>query len=350
MKNSPNNIGHNHISPFKVGIAGATGYTGLELCRLLLRHPQVRIEKLFGNRSAGQHFGDIYPHLSQLADFPLLTLNPEEATDLDVLFLALPHGQTHEIMHSLRGLKCKIVDLSADFRLPKAELFNQWYTTQHKNPEFLKEAVYGMPELFREKIRQAWLCANPGCYPTSVILGLYPMAANGLIHSPVIIDAKSGVSGAGKSLKETSLFCEAANSISAYGTGKHRHTPEMETYLGTPVLFSPHLVPMNRGILATMYVENRQKLKQEDIAAVYNSHYKEEPFIKLLPDLARPSTQLVSGSNNCVISFKVFSHSIVIFSMIDNLLKGAAGQAIQNMNLMLGLPETTALESPALYL
>lgn len=327
---------------YKVGIVGATGYTGLELCRLLLSHPEVCISHVFSKQHAGKKLIELAPHLHALQELVLLEFNPEKIPDLDVLFLALPHGQSHAFLEKASKQVRYIIDLSADFRLSDAALFEKYYGIEHENKPLLKEVVFGIPELYRHKIAQSQLCANPGCYPTCSILGLYPLVEAGYVKNTVVIDAKSGVSGAGKTLKETSLFCEAQNSVSAYGTQNHRHLPEIESTLGISALFSPHLMPMSRGMLASIYVDT--SLRDSEIFELYHSYYKNEPFVKLFKTPVT-QTKYVAGSNHCFISFKACPEigKVVIFSAIDNLVKGASGQAVQNMNVLLGLTETLGL-------
>ncbi len=324
----------------RVGIVGATGYTGLELCKLCYLHPEVAITHVFSKQHVGK---TVYPFLRDIP--PYEAFDPASPPlDVDVLFLALPHGQSHAFLAGLAQNPFKIIDLSADFRLTDPALFEKYYGVRHEGAHLLSEVPLGFTELFRKKIAKSQVCANPGCYSTGSVFGLHPLA--NYIKSPVVVDAKSGVSGAGKALKESSLFCEANEGLSAYGTGAHRHTPEIEQATGVSVLFSPHLVPMNRGILATIYIDNTENLSHENLVDIYQAAYGNEPFIQVMPDLATPSTKYVSGSNNCLISFKVIEKQkkIVIFAAIDNLLKGASGQAVQNMNCMFGLDETMGLK------
>lgn len=329
----------------KVGIVGASGYTGIELIRILAQHPEVEITYLAAQRHAGQNLGQIYPHLTAFDHIILQTFNPDTLPEIDVLFLALPHGASHGVMRRLAQHPCRIIDLSADFRISSPETYTQWYNLTHDCPELIPEFVPGFPELYRNQIKSAKWVANPGCYATSMILGLYPLAKAGLITSPVISDAKSGVSGAGRAAKESSLYCEVSEGFSAYGTFVHRHTAEVEQHLGIRVGFSPHLVPMSRGILCTMYVNVDSAIDLESIHTLYSRSYENEPFIRLMPEQSNPGTQFVRGSNVCAITVKKPDPELplVVFSALDNLIKGASGQAVQNMNIMLGFDEITAL-------
>ncbi len=335
----------------RIGIAGATGYAGIELVRLLSKHPHVKLEKLYSRQYAGKKISQVYPHLD--VSTVLEGFDPAAVTGLDVLFLALPHAQSHAWMPALITGSAKIIDLSADFRLSDPEAFKKYYGVEHQAPQLLPKATLGFSEVYREDIAKAQLCANPGCYSTSVVLGLHPLAKNGFLNDcSVIVDAKSGVSGAGRHLKESSLYCEATSNLSAYGLASHRHVPEMERALSSTFIFSPHLVPMSRGILSSIYIDNQKNLTQDHLNAFYHEAYANEPFIKLAPDLDMPSTKYVTGSNRCMITAKVLKEhgKIVVFSAIDNLIKGASGQAIQNMNIMCGFPETTGLTDSPFYL
>jgi N-acetyl-gamma-glutamyl-phosphate reductase len=337
-------------SPIRIGIVGASGYTGLELCRLLARHPEARITHLFSRQLAGKSVRVCFPHLEGLHALEYSVFEAEQLPDVEVLFLALPHGESHTLLPKLMGKGIKIIDLSADFRLSDPQEFKRYYGLDHGAPDLIKSVSYGIPELYRETIRQREVCANPGCYPTSVILGLYPFAKAGLLESPVIIDAKSGVSGAGKGLKESSLFCEVEENFSPYSTFNHRHVPEMQEHLGISVLFSPHLVPMNRGMLSTMYLPLRG-LSAKAIEALYADCYANEPFVTYLGETP-VHTKQVAGSNYCHIGIKRCEEidGLVVFSVIDNLGKGASGQAIQNMNIMCGFDETAGINQLPSYL
>lgn len=343
------------VKVLRVGILGASGYTGFELIRLLKKHPYVEITVLTAERHAGKPPEDVF-HSLKGVDLP--QLSPIDAEGLgemaDLFFVALPHGVSMKAIKSLWDGRRKFIDLSADFRLKDPELYRKWYG-EHLSPELLLEAVYGLPERYREEIKGARLVANPGCYPTAVLIGLMPLVERGLIAPQVIVDAKSGVSGAGRALEEGLMFCEVAESIRAYGVLVHRHKPEMEQELSRmsgkafQVEFVPHLVPMNRGILATMYCRLEKNLSEKELYELYLERFKNEPFVKVFPPGRFPSTSAVRGTNFCSIGLRVQGETLVVISAIDNLTKGASGQAIQNMNLMAGFPETTALEELALY-
>lgn len=338
----------------KVGIIGATGYAGAELVRLLLQREDVEIV-WYGSRSfVGENFASIYRNVSHLVNEPCSDDDMTKLADMaDVIFTATPQGfcasqVTEEILS-----KVKIIDLSADFRIKDVDIYEQWYKIKHPTPQFLGEAVYGLPEINREKIKNARLIANPGCYPTCSFLTLYPMVKEGLIDTKtIIIDAKSGTSGAGRSAKIPSLYCEVNESMKPYGVASHRHTPEIEEQLsyaaGEPVTisFTPHLVPMNRGILVTAYASMKKTLTAEEVKAVYDKYYKDEYFVRVMEIGMVPQTRWVEGSNFADIAFQIDprTNRIVMMGSIDNMVKGAAGQAMQNMNLMFGLPENTGLK------
>eukprot|EP01040_Poterioochromonas_malhamensis_P005333 gene5333-5719_t len=348
-------------NPYKIAILGASGYTGAELTRLLLNHPFVSIDVLTADRNAGNDFCEIFP---QFFGFKLPKLRKwQEARDsinsCDVVFCCLPHGTTQEIISDLsQNQNLKIIDLSADFRLSDPEVYAKWYGKPHAAPLLQKEAVYGLPEVNRLKIKLARLVANPGCYPTAAQLALVPLLRAGLIlDEDIIIDAKSGTTGAGRAPKEASLFCEVTDGIHAYSVASHRHSPEIEENLRIAsgknliINFTPHLMPMSRGILETIYVKIAQGFSLDDLKAALVKNYSEEPFVRILEKDALPQTRHVRGSNFCYIN--VFADRLpgraIIISAIDNLVKGASGQAIQNMNLLLGLPETTALNNAPLF-
>ncbi|CAH2032172.1 N-acetyl-gamma-glutamyl-phosphate reductase [Trichlorobacter ammonificans] len=343
----------------RIAVAGASGYTGLELIRLLDRHPEVTITCVTSEQSAGKPVSDLFPSLRERCDLLLEPLDPATvAAKADLVFTALPHQSAMVVVPAFLAAGKPVVDLSADYRLHDAAVYGQWYEP-HKNPELLPEAVYGLPELRREAIRSARLVANPGCYPTSIILGLKPLLAAGLIDpASIIADSASGVSGAGRSAKVDSLYCEVNEGYKAYGVGGvHRHTPEIEQELSllagreVVITFTPHLVPMDRGILSTIYATPLQKVTTEELATLYAETYRDEPFVRPLPAGRFPSTAFVRGSNFCDIGVTVDSRSnrIIVISAIDNLVKGASGQAVQNMNLLCGYPETLGLEGLALY-
>ncbi len=340
-----------------IGILGASGYTGAELLRLLLAHPNVTIAALTANRNAGQPAGALLPHLIGL---PLPDLCRNEDVDfgrVDFVFCALPHGTTQDVIAALPA-KVRVVDLSADFRFADTRQYEACYEQAHRAPELQQEAVYGLTELARDKVRGARLVANPGCYPTAAQLPLIPLLRAGVIEADdIIIDAKSGVSGAGREMKLGNLYSEAAEGLQAYGVAKHRHAPEIEQGLseaaGKPVVanFTPHLVPMNRGIFASIYVRLAKGKTVADVQRVWRETYRDEPFIQVLADGHLPGTRQVRGTNNCqiaVVADRVPGRAIIL-SAIDNLVKGAAGQAVQNMNAMFGWPETCALGQTAMF-
>ena len=342
-----------------VGIIGASGYTGGELMRLLSRHPDLRVTWATSRQYAGREAAEAFPHLR---DFISLTLSEPRIDripgDLEALFVALPHTEAAAIVPSLLEMGCKVVDLSADFRLDDPAVYARWYGRDHEAPGHLGEAVYGLTEWNREGIRKARLVANPGCYPTAALLALLPLLKAGLVGSDgVIIDAKSGVSGAGRSLKRQTLFCEVDEGLSAYNVGRHRHLPEMTQELAKvsggvlPLTFSPHLVPLSRGMLETLYLRLRDGASFEDAEAAYRKAYDGEPFVKVSPRGSLPGIRDAVGTNLCRLGFTDDPEGgrLVIVSVIDNLVKGAAGQAVQNLNLMCGLSETSGLEAPGLF-
>lgn len=344
-------------SSTRVAILGASGYTGAELVRLLAGHRHVRIAALTAERKAGQPMAAVFPHLGGLLLPDMVGLDKVDYGEIDFVFCALPHGTTQEVIAGLPR-HVRIVDLSADFRLADPETYRQWYGQEHKAPGLQEQAVYGLTELARDEVRDARLVANPGCYPTSAQLPLVPLLAAGLIEAEdIIIDAKSGVSGAGRAAKEGSLFCEVAEGIHAYGIASHRHAPEIEQGLsaaaGRPVMvnFTPHLMPMSRGILATTYVRLAGGAALGDLRAALEKFYAGEPFVRVLPEGVAPHTRHVRGSNFCLIG--LFADRLpgraIICSVIDNLVKGASGQAVQNMNVMLGLPEGAGLDQQPLF-
>jgi len=341
----------------RAGILGASGYTGADLVRLLALHPDVRIELLTANQHAGKPMATVFPHLGHL-DLPtLVTIEQADWSGLDLVFCALPHATTQQIVKELpRHLK--VVDLSADFRLRDPETYAVWYGHQHYAPELQPEAVYGLPEAYRSRIAEARLVACPGCYPTAVLIALLPLVRDGLIDpEDIVIDAKSGVSGAGRGLKENLLFCEAGEGTAPYSVGKHRHAPEIEQEVGLAagrqvlVNFTPHLVPMSRGELVTCHLRLAEGATAADLAESHRRAYVDEPFVRLLSPGSLPSTQMVRGSNFAalaVVPDRIPGRAIVI-GAIDNLVKGSSGQAIQNMNLMFGLPEERALLQAPLF-
>lgn len=338
----------------KAGIIGATGYAGGELVRILTGHKDVEI-KWYGSRSyIDNKYYEVYQNMFQIVDDVCMDDNMEElAKEVDVIFTATPQGYCASLINEEILSKVKIIDLSADFRIKDVSTYEKWYGIEHKSPQFIEEAVYGLCEVNREAVKQARLVANPGCYPTCSTLSVYPLAKEGLIDmNTVIIDAKSGTSGAGRGAKVDNLYCEVNENIKAYGVANHRHTPEIEEQLGyasgEQVLlnFTPHLVPMNRGILITAYATLKKKVTYEEVKAVYDKYYAEEKFVRVLDKNVCPQTKWVEGSNYVDVNFKIDERTnrIIMMGAMDNLVKGAAGQAVQNMNLMFGLPETEGLE------
>ena len=342
----------------KIGIAGASGYTGLELIRLLTGHPDVELAFLTSETFQGQNIADVFPSLNRVIDLTLRPLDDRITKDCSVLFLALPHLAVMDKLPIYLQSNCKIIDLSADFRLKDPKAYSDWYSVTHTHPELLEQAVYGLPELYREAIQTARFIANPGCYPTSVILALAPLLKTGWVDlDSIISDSKSGVSGAGRKPSLTTHYTEVNEWISPYGLGSHRHTPEMEQELsvlaGKPVrvTFSPHLIPMTRGMLSTVYINLNKPISDEKLVEHYRNFYKDEHFVRVLNPGKFASSNHVLSSNFCDIGLKVDSRNqrIIITSALDNLIKGASGQAVQNMNIMLGLNENTGIMSPAIY-
>jgi len=340
-----------------IAILGASGYTGAELIRLLLNHPYIEISALTGDSKAGKDIQEVYPHL-RFKNLPrLVTIEQVDFSGIDLVFCCLPHGTTQPVIANLPK-HLRIVDLSADFRLHNVETYAKWYGQSHQAADLQKDAVYGLTEHARSKVKNARLVANPGCYPTGSSLSLMPLLASGLISDEnIIIDAKSGVTGAGRSSKQDNLFTEINDGMKAYGIAAHRHAPEIEQNLSSAcnkeitVTFTPHLIPMNRGILSTIYVQLALGKTADDLHAKLNETYGNEPFVHVLPKGIMPSTHEVRGTNDCVIN--VFADRVqgraIIVAAIDNLVKGASGQAVQNMNVMFGFPEKTGLELTAIF-
>lgn len=347
----------------KAGIIGATGYAGGELVRLLTAHPDVEIV-WYGSRSyIDKKYYEVYKNMFQIVDAVCLDDNMEElAKQADVIFTATPQGFCASLINEEILSNAKIVDLSADFRIKDVATYEKWYGIEHKASQYIEEAVYGLCEINREAVKNARLVANPGCYPTCSTLSIYPLLKEGLIDpSTVIIDAKSGTSGAGRGAKVDNLYCEVNENIKAYGVANHRHTPEIEEQLslaaGEEMLinFTPHLVPMNRGILITAYASLKSTLQPdgtrafpsyEEVRAAYDKYYDKEKFVRVLDKNVCPETKWVEGSNYVDVNFKIDERTgrVIMMGAMDNLVKGAAGQAVQNMNLMFGLPETKGLE------
>ncbi|MCI6791221.1 MAG: N-acetyl-gamma-glutamyl-phosphate reductase [Lachnobacterium sp.] len=349
----------------KVGIIGATGYAGAELVRILMNHKEAEI-KWFGSRSyIDQNYADVYQNFFEIVDAKCLDDNMEElASQVDVIFTATPQGFLAGVLNEEILSKVKIVDLSADFRIKDVATYEKWYKIEHKSPQFIEEAVYGLCEINRDKVTtKTRLVANPGCYTTCSILTAYPLVKEGIIDpDTLIIDAKSGTSGAGRGAKTPNLFCEVNESMKAYGVTTHRHTPEIEEQLGYAagkeivVNFTPHLVPMNRGILATEYASLNKKAdgtypSYEEIKAVYDKYYAKERFVRVLKRGVCPETKWVEGSNYVDVNFVIDerTHRVVMMGALDNLVKGAAGQAVQNMNLLFGLDEAEGLKMVPMF-
>jgi N-acetyl-gamma-glutamyl-phosphate reductase len=345
-----------------IGILGASGYTGAELVRLLLRHPRAEISLLTADRRAGMEMRDVFPHF---APYPLPKLVSLEGFDwkaagLELVFCALPHGTTQTVIKKLLAdaPQTKVVDLSADFRLADTDAYARWYGQAHQAPELQGEAVYGLSEHYRREVKKARLVANPGCYTTTAELPLIPLLkAKAIETDEIVVDAKSGMTGAGRAAKEAMLFSEVSEGFNAYGVGKHRHMAELDQEFSKAagrevvVSFTPHLVPMNRGILSTIYVRGRRGRSARDLHAILSETYDKEPFVHVLPFGETPHTRHVRGSNMTmigVVADRIEGRAIIV-SALDNLVKGASGQAVQNMNLMLGFPETTGIEQVALF-
>ena len=338
----------------KAGIIGATGYAGAEIVRLLMGHPEVEIKWLGSRSYIDQRYADIYRNMFQIVEDICKDDNLDKlAEEVDVIFTATPQGFCASVINEEILSKVKVIDLSADFRIKDVATYEKWYGIEHKSPEYIEEAVYGLCEINREDIKKARLVANPGCYTTCSILSLYPLVKEGLIDpSTIIIDAKSGTSGAGRGAKVDNLFCEVNENMKAYGVATHRHTPEIEEQLGYAagqeivLNFTPHLVPMNRGILVTTYANLKEKVSYETVKAAYDKYYEKEKFVRVLEKDVCPQTKWVEGSNYVDVNFKIDERTgrVIVMGALDNLVKGAAGQAVQNMNLVFGLDESTGLD------
>ncbi len=337
----------------KAGIIGSTGYAGVELVRLLTQHPEAEI-KWYGSRSyIDKKYYEVFANLFQIVDDKCLDDNMEELAEaVDVIFTATPQGLCASLVSEEILKKVKLIDLSADFRIQDAAVYEQWYGIKHPCPQYIPEAVYGLCEINRERVKGARIVANPGCYPTCTTLSIYPLLKEGLIEgNTIIVDAKSGTSGAGRGAKVNNLYCEVNENIKAYGVATHRHTPEIEEQLGYAageeirINFTPHLVPMNRGILITAYASLKKPVTYEEVKAVYDRYYADEVFVRVLDRDVCPETRWVEGSNYVDVNFKIDERTnrIIMMGSMDNLVKGAAGQAVQNMNLLFGLDETTGL-------
>ncbi len=342
----------------KVAILGGSGYTGAELARILLAHPHVELTAVTSERLAGTLLSDTFLNFRN-TDLKFEPLDLKVLTKkADLFFLCLPHKASQETVARLHTAGKKVIDLSADYRLKNAGVYEKWYQTPHDYKHLLKKAVYGLPELYREKIKNASIIANPGCYPTSAILGLTPIISQDFIDKDsVIIDSKSGTSGAGRTPAQPFMFCEVNDSVKAYGITVHRHTPEIEQELSSVagkklnVVFTPHLIPMDRGILSTIYIRLTKNISLPNVQKIYRDFYKDEPFVRVLKNGVYPITKAVKGSNYCDISIFLDKRSakgktLIIVSTIDNLIKGSSGAAVQNMNIMYDFNETSGLTSP----
>ncbi len=336
--------------PHKVAIVGATGFTGSELARLLVQHPAVEINMITSETHEGKPFSDLHPQFFGILDIHLVKAEEVDKANPDIIFLALPHGVSMNYVSRWKHLDAKIIDLSGDFRLSSPEVYKDWYQKDHSYPDGFHQAVYGLPEIFADQIKKATLVANPGCYPTASILALAPLFSQKLIaHGSVIIDAKSGLTGAGIKASDGSHFSNVNENFKVYGIGRHRHTIEIEEQFSAlsenqvSLQFTPHLLPVDRGILATAYAQLTEEMDQEKLDKIYEEFYGDKPFVRLRK--SPPGIKEVRGSHYCDI-FPVWDERtkrVIVISVIDNLLKGAASQAVHNMNLMLGLPEATGL-------
>jgi N-acetyl-gamma-glutamyl-phosphate reductase len=340
----------------KVGVVGATGYTGVELLRLLGGHPQVELKLVTSRGESGKSVADFFPSLRGVTDIEFSTPDVDRLRECELILFATPNGVAMHSAVELLDAGCRIIDLSADFRLKDAEEWSRWYGQEHACPELLEQAIYGLPELNRDVIKSAQLIANPGCYPTAIQLGFLPLLEENLIlNDSLIADAKSGVSGAGRKEAMDSLYCETADSFKAYSVDGHRHLPEIKQSLssvgepGLKLVFVPHLTPLIRGIHATLYATLKDT--SINLQTIFEDRYKDEPFVDVMPAGSHPNTSSVRGSNYCRLACHrpQGGNTVVVLAVEDNLVKGAAGQAIQNMNLMFGLPETTGLMASAIY-
>jgi N-acetyl-gamma-glutamyl-phosphate reductase len=334
----------------KIGIIGATGYTGSELVRILTNHPDVEITMITSESRAGELFSDVHPFLQGIADQKLVAINQIEEYELDLVFLALPHGISMDFVKRFKDRSFKIIDLSGDFRLNSKEIYEEWYKINHVYPEGIEKAVFGSPELYFDKIKDANLIANPGCFPTTAILGLAPLLKNNLIETNrIIVDSKTGVTGAGIKAKNVNLYSNVNDNFKAYGLKNHRHTIEIQGILDevsgkeTLIQFTPHLLPVDRGILTTIYARPTGKMDEIKLKELYTAFYTNAPFVRLRKQ--EPAIKDVRGTNYCdlFVTYDKRTNMVIVISVIDNLIKGAAGQAVQNMNIMFGLEETKGL-------
>lgn len=334
----------------KIGIIGATGYTGSELVRILTNHPDIEITMITSESRKGELFSDVHPFLHGIANQKLVSINDIDKYELDLVFLALPHGVSMDFVKRFKDSSFKIIDLSGDFRLNSKEVYEKWYKLSHIFPEGIEKAVFGCPELYFDKIKDANLIANPGCFPTTAILGLAPLLKANLIEeNQIIVDSKTGVTGAGIKAKNVNLYSNVNDNFKAYGLKYHRHTIEIQGILNdvsgkeTLIQFTPHLLPVDRGILTTIYVRPKEKIDEIKLKELYKTFYAKAPFVRLRKQ--EPAIKDVRGTNYCdlFVTYDKRTNMIIVISVIDNLIKGAAGQAVQNMNIMFGLDETTGL-------
>ena len=343
----------------KIGIVGASGYTGGELLRLIAGHPEMEVAWATSRKYAGKEAGEAFPYLGGFTgvvfEEPTLDRIPE---GLEAVLVALPHTEAMQAVPALLDRGLKVVDLSADFRLDDGAVYAQWYGSEHTSQALLQEAVYGLTEWNRERVASASLVANPGCYPTAALLALLPLLKRGIVKSGgIVVDAKSGVSGAGRAPKRTTLYAEANEGLTPYLAGRHRHIPEIRQELAkaagedVPLTFTPHLVPLSRGLLETIYLDLRDGAGLAEVEAAFDEEYRDEPFVSVAPAGLLPAVQDAAGSNVCRLGFTDDPQGgrTIVVSAIDNLVKGASGQALQNLNLMLGFPEATALGAPGLF-
>ena len=347
------------MSMVKVAICGGSGYAGAELLRILAAHHKVKITAVTSEKSAGKKVTDLFPHLHQYGNLTFEPLVREKiVSKADLFFMALPHAASQEPVDYLVKKKKKVIDLSADYRLRDEQTYEEWYKVPHKFGDTLRKAVYGLPETYRKKIATARLVANPGCYPTGAIIGFHPAVRRAIVDfASLVIDSKSGTSGAGRQSDVAFSYCEVNEGFKAYGIGKHRHTPEIEQELSViarediKVNFIPHLVPLNRGILTTLYAKLTKEIDTKGVLAIYRDTYAKEPFVRVLEEGKLPNVKNVRGTNLCELGLSVNkrTNTLVIITAIDNLVKGASGQAVQNMNILLGFDERTALNAIALF-
>ena len=343
----------------KAAVLGATGYAGIELVRILTNHPDAEVAVLGSKSFAGQPISEVYPNLRGILDKECEETDIDKVAECDVAFTALPHGASKEVIPTIIERGVKVIDLSGDFRYDDAAVYEKWYGQKHSSPELLKESVYGLPELYRDKIKGARIIGNPGCYTTCSILGAYPLLKSGVGSAEnIIIDAKSGVTGAGRGLSQQTHFCECTENMKAYKVACHRHTSEIEQELshaaGSEVLvsFTPHLIPVKRGILSTIYINLNKSCTTEELTEIYRDFYKNEPFIRIKEAGTLPETKHVAGSNYVdigVVADERLKRAVVV-SALDNIGKGAAGQAVQNMNILFGLKESMAIDGAGFYL